>query len=632
MAAPATNPQPARPRPARARRWRRLFPAWLMIALQVVCFLLCNDSIIEWRLRPWWTKLGWLAIGVTGTVVYFLLLGVLLRRRRRLLAAVNVVSVGVFLLLFLYHWQAGAPLDLNALIENVGYLAFAESYTVIKARVSWTAPALFLAVVLGVVALAFKTRLLSRPLWRRPGFARPAVLAVGFLGLLCSQASAHNELTCLLRSTYDYFFGPLRTVQTADLAEFPYLKRAQPAAAPTNQPASRPHVFIVMLESFNNNLVGRVNETGQEYTPFVNSLRSRGLCVERFYGNSIQTRRGQTAVLCSILPSIRRELSDRLSAVRTRPLSAIMKDAGYRTAFFQAYGDLNFDNTGKFMDYLSFDVVEAMDHRFVTPEEQAAMWSWGLQDNLFYRKFFDYLDREQVGQPDGQPVFAVLATIAHHMPFCYVPADQRRLYPEQTTPEQKFANSQCLADDYLREFFAQLHSRPRFNDSIVIVTGDHSYPNGEHANYHNDRLCFEESFRIPFIMIWPGHVAPRVIPDIAYSQLDIAPTLLDLLNIRVDNHFLGRSMLAPTREQRPIHLVQPYDGTWMSVVIWPMKYVFHARTRDEYLFDLAADPHEDRNLIDQRRDDPLLARLKREMQAILLNQQLIEQNRIWPGK
>jgi membrane-anchored protein YejM (alkaline phosphatase superfamily) len=66
---------------------------------------------------------------------------------------------------------------------------------------------------------------------------------------------------------------------------------------------SQPNIILILIESFNANFVQAKAPDGIDYTPNFNSLINRGIYFDRFYGNSIQTCKGQAAIFYSILPS-----------------------------------------------------------------------------------------------------------------------------------------------------------------------------------------------------------------------------------------------------------------------------------------------------------------------------------------
>ena len=178
--------------------------------------------------------------------------------------------------------------------------------------------------------------------------------------------------------------------------------------------------------------------------------------------------------------------------------------------------------------------------------------------------------------------------------------------------------------------FSELAKRPEFADSIVIITGDHSFPNGEHGVYANYSSIYEEIFKTPFLLLWPGHFRPERMSDVPHSQLDIAPTILDLLGLKLRNHFAGDSIFDRSLPvNRSIYLVQPYSGSFLGVLKYPLKYFWNTGTRHEYLLNLQIDPKETKNYIGSSFHTKEIKELKAGIDVILKSDTLVKHNRIW---
>jgi phosphoglycerol transferase MdoB-like AlkP superfamily enzyme len=240
----------------------------------------------------------------------------------------------------------------------------------------------------------------------------------------------------------------------------------------------------------------------------------------------------------------------------------------------------------------------------VEPEDDAFRNGWGHEDAIFYKRFFEYLDDEKEAQSSGKPFFVSLATIYSHMHFS-VPEHRRGVYKKHKNKHQKYINSIHLSDKGLEVFMDELRSRDWLKNSIVIITGDHGSPVGDHGLHHNEAGFYDASFRVPFLMIWDGVIEPQEIKNNAYSQLDIYPTLVDMLKLTIDEHHIqGTSVFKENK--KPIFLVQPYAGQYLESVRWPVKYIAHKASQKEFVFNLEEDPKEEINLIESV-DEKVLA-------------------------
>src|SRR3546814_17832315 len=83
-------------------------------------------------------------------------------------------------------------------------------------------------------------------------------------------------------------------------------------------------------------------------------------------------------------------------------------------------------------------------------------------------------------------------------------------------------------------------------NTIVIYMSDQGFYMGEHGWFYK-RFMYEESFRTPMMMRYPGVVEPGTVSDDFVMNLDIAPTLLDAAGLPVPDDMQGMSDRKSTR-------------------------------------------------------------------------------------
>lgn len=553
---------------------------------------------------------------------------------RPLRVLLNVLFILSHFLLILYHWRRGASLDFALLATNVRELVSPSGFRAVF-EVSGMAVGAFLA---GLVVCLFLIELLIKGLSRIRPCPRPRLVAPILVALLLpclGPWKIPNEITLFLRSAKRFVHNPaMAAIAHVDVPQkYPLFQIPENPRPAVFSPEERPHVFLIMMESFSWDFLQKREINGAEITPFFNSLIEQGAYHKLFFANSMQTERGQTASLCSMVPSFRRKVMETYMDNRFLCLPEILRSAGYSTLWAQAHSDLKFDNVGVFMRKIGYDETIAMDDKFMTKEDEEHKWGWGLQDDHFFKKVFAHLDSKR---KPGQPVFCTLATISNHMDFKAVPEKLRAIYPKPNNYRERFVNSIHVADGFLKTFFDELKRREDLRNSLVLLFGDHGYPTGQHDFTSNEISFYDENFRVPLLVVG-AKVEPFTNTTIAYSQLDLAPALLEWLGLTQAVPFQGvpiafRAADLP-RTQHWIPLIQPYDGGFLMSVRYPYKYVRSLNLEDEWLFHLEEDPHEDTNLLstwgEQREPLPTLVR---DLSGIYLNQRLLDENRFVPGR
>ena len=163
-------------------------------------------------------------------------------------------------------------------------------------------------------------------------------------------------------------------------------------------------------------------------------------------------------------------------------------------------------------------------------------------------------DKGRAYKKTGRPFALVVSMNPPHMPYDKLPARYSEPYAAQDL--EKFLNRKNIppagtrwgdyyrkhirnylamvngVDDQFGRILRALKNEGLEEDTIVLFTSDHGNCLGIHDEISKNNH-FEESMRIPFIIRWPGKIAPRA-DDLLLSVPDIYPTLLELMGFRGD--------------------------------------------------------------------------------------------------
>ena len=294
-------------------------------------------------------------------------------QKRVLKFALNGFIVAGYVVLCAYHLRSRLLLDYAVIGDNASLLFHKESIHLIAQtakRDDYILAALFLA---SVALLEWKWRDYAGPAAKKRSWLPLLALLAAYAVCLQFLPYSYDELTCFAQSAYRYYFPPQPLFPAATAREkFPYVTEivnARKSDAPQN-------VFIIMVESFNADFVHKQTPQGKEYTPFFNELTKEGMFYDNFWGDSMQTVKGQLSVLASIPPLTHKKIFTDYPKLNLHCLPQIMKENGYETVFFQGFADLFFENTGAFMKRNGFTHVHAMNDEFVSAEEQR-LYKWG---------------------------------------------------------------------------------------------------------------------------------------------------------------------------------------------------------------------------------------------------------------
>lgn len=527
-------------------------------------------------------------------------------------------------ILALYHLRSKTLADFGMTFSNVDLLSNANSWGIIKETYrskDWFNIALF-------SFLPWLPRLLPAKKQKSSKFPFiPKRFKVVFILLVISTGitpvlfnyNSCNKLTQYFQNGREFFFPhllpfsptPLEVTQFKDS-----LKEKTNFETSLINSQEIKNVFVIFLESFNARYVENKSPEGKEYTPVFNELIKQGVYFDNFYANSMQTAKGHFATLCSRIPHSKYKEMVALKNMKLKCLPEMLEGLGFVPYFIQANEDLGFDNTGDFWKTHGFKEVLAMNDRFISPEEKRQyLWGWGIQDNIMYKKALEYHQ-----QKNNPKTFMTLVTISNHMKFKMIPEHLRLIYPEageSAAIEKRFANSIRVMDLFIKDFFLKLDELNLRKNSLVILVGDHSFPMGEHGNYFTENTYYNEIHKTPLLILAPG-LAPARQKGLA-SQIDIAPTILSLLNAgNLEHEFMGNSLF--NHEENSVSLIQPYDGRYISLIKDNKKFTYHLRTDKKILTDLSIDPNELNNIYKEGDESSYYTYLKK----IIMNDQLLE--------
>jgi arylsulfatase A-like enzyme len=166
-----------------------------------------------------------------------------------------------------------------------------------------------------------------------------------------------------------------------------------------------------------------------------------------------------------------------------------------------------------------------------------------------------------------------------------------------------------------------LQSEGLEEETIVLFTSDHGELLGDHGLWFKGPFFYEALLRVPLIIKAKGLLEPRISEEL-FSSVDIAPTLLDLLNLSIPGFMDGRSqkphLLSPDISIRNHCMIEyhtgylPNDRSSRGIVTKNIKYVHHS-TGEEELTDLNSDPTESQNLVNERNYSNVISEMRRTL-------------------
>ena len=282
------------------------------------------------------------------------------------------------------------------------------------------------------------------------------------------------------------------------------------------------NVMIILLESFGNEFVGAFSGE-RTFTPFFDSLIGQSLTFEHGIANGKKSIEAVPSILASI-PSLMDNpyISSPYGNNKIESLASILKKKGYESGFYHGA-------TNGSMRFNSFAAQAGFDHYFGRKEynnDKHFDKTWGILD-----EFFNPWTAKQLTKLK-EPFFGTLFTLSSHHPY-YIPPNWRKIVKQGKQPMCASVN---YGDISLRKFFEEAKKQPWYNNTLFILVADHT-PSTIDKLYGQRRFMYQ----IPIVFFHPKKLLPIKREPIIFQQLDILPTVLDLLNIKTKFYSYGQS-------------------------------------------------------------------------------------------
>ena len=507
------------------------------------------------------TAYQWLVLLINPFATTILLLGLALYVRRTLLSYLTMLLIYVAntaLLVFnvIYYREFTDFMTFNVIF---GYSAVSNGLS--TSSLALLQPTDFvmvadLIIILGLL-LTKKIKLDPKPVVRKVAVA---ISSLGVLFFFVNLTLAEISRPQLLTRTFDRaylvkylgldaytVYDGLKTAKTnqarsdaesADLNKVLAFTTKHYAAPNPNLfgIAKGKNVIVIHLESFQQFLINYKLD-GKEVTPFLNSLYN-GNETYSFANFFNQVGQGKTSDAENMLETStyglpQGSLFTTLGSDNTfQAAPAILnQEANYSSAVF--HGNVgsfwNRDNTYKNMGYQYF-----FDASYYNTNSNN-LTEYGLKDKLLFHDSVKYLEKLQ------QPFYVKFITVSNHFPFELDKKNTsfKAANTGDSTVDNYFVTAHYL-DQAVHEFFDYLKASGLYNNSIIVIYGDH-YGISDSRNLKLAPLLGKSAAtwsdyddaqmqRVPFMIHIPG-ITNGGVQEQYGGEIDVLPTILHLLGI-----------------------------------------------------------------------------------------------------
>ncbi len=385
---------------------------------------------------------------------------------------------------------------------------------------------------------------------------------------------------------------------------------------------ARPDVILIAIDTLRADHLGCYGYS-RSTSPNIDAFAREGTLFEQCYSPATWTLPALMSIFTGVLPSVHQ--IDQIEGVAPLSesiptLAEAFREAGYFTGAvlcnYYARGSYGFyrgfdlyDEYSVFMDTFTsgFDpavfanpgITHVRSGRSVMESAKAVLQRAKVSDKpvflfvLFYDPHDEYLSpydiyygKFGVGYDESM--------IGRRL------KDRRHMIPEGPELEDMiklYDGEIAYSDRYFGKLLEAIDSHCSREDTITVFISDHGEAFGERgALLHGNNLYREES-HVPMIWRWPGVIAAGHSVQWPVSTLDIAGTLGELFQFKMQKMSHGQSLWPALfgRQTRKDQMVITERGTAMAIT--QSRYRWHCNGPDRMVFDWRNDPLEQTNII-----------------------------------
>jgi lipoteichoic acid synthase len=521
--------------------------------------------------------------------------------------AATILVVGTTTAAHQYFQETGSTLSLNVIMYSLR--SFGDIKDVIG---SVTSPAVWLAVLAILDFIVLGPWMISRLIYgRRRGpessgslatarlFALGAcTVAIGFIFLSSpvdadgvSKSFSRDPVVNVVMSEVDY--ARIRNqITAASPMETPLNARLQ-----QTDRTEKKNVVFIHLESTRARSTTPYNRD-IDTTPYLDELSKHSLMAEHAYTIVPHTSKAITAVNCGIDPHLVRDITEsEPNGIPARCLPELLGEHGYHSVWFSSATE-HFEDRRELVanfGYKDFLPVDGMDKTGFQRSNY-----FGYEDDIMLQPSKNWLEEH-----DDKPFVATyLGVTGHHD---YRPVDRYGLKTfSKDSALNHYQNEVRYLDFFVKNVIDQYKDLGLYDDTIFVIYGDHGEGFGEHDLYQHDNTIYQEGLKVPLIIHEPGRFQNGKHIETLTDQVDILPTIADLLGYKIEGgKYPGRSLLAPPDKNRTLFFSCFDDYRCLASIKGNEKYIYFFGNQPEEVYDISKDPYEHHDIAGELSDEEL---------------------------
>ncbi|MCK4765900.1 MAG: tetratricopeptide repeat protein [Candidatus Aminicenantes bacterium] len=380
------------------------------------------------------------------------------------------------------------------------------------------------------------------------------------------------------------------TILILGIATFLMLRKGKESTpAVKTVPEKATNILVITLDTTRADKIG-IYGCEDVKTPHLDALAKQGVRFENAYSPAPLTLPAHCSLFTGTYPLYHKVRNNGTYFLPEQidTMAEILKRNGYTTAAFVS----SFIVDSRFGLDQGFDVYN--DNLKV--EKKVKVYHSERTAESVFKDFAQWFSENS-----GKKFFCWVHFFDPHLP--YAP-------PEPYMSEYRhdpYLGEIAYMDAYVGKISELLKNHKVFENTLIVIVGDHGEAFGEHKEYGHQIFCYEENLKIPFIINAKDSIPENIVRSEKVTLLDILPTVLDSLQFTIPDEIQGSSLLPLIRgesfPQRDIYIESIFAKEALGCApvkgVIQKKYKYFDLPQPE-LYDLTKDPLEKNNLISRR--------------------------------
>ena len=287
----------------------------------------------------------------------------------------------------------------------------------------------------------------------------------------------------------------------------------------SDSPEHKWNIVLISVESLSGDYL-KFFGNKENITPYLDSLIPHSLFFKNFYASGTRTVRGLEALSLAIPPTPGQSIVRRPGNENMFSMGSLLRDRGYDVKFIYG-GNGFFDNMGYFFSHNGYEVIDKADIPQARIHHET---TWGVADEDAFSIAIDECDKTY---KSGKPFFNHIMTISNHRPYTY-PAGRIDIPPSAQSVE----GAVKYTDYAINKFLNDAKQKPWFNNTLFVIVADHCSKSAGKTDLPPNR------YHIPCFIYGPSLIQAKL-EERFTSQIDLAPTILGLMNLNYTSRFMG---------------------------------------------------------------------------------------------